>query len=75
MKNLKFLLVAASLMLAGTVQASSNIEVIAELNGTRPGNPTVTSAGRILFSQQPLDGPELRVVELMKDGSLQPFPN
>lgn len=75
MKNLRFLFFAASLMLAGTLQASSTIEVVAELNGIRPGNLTVTPAGRILFSQQPLDGPELRVVELMKDGSLQPFPN
>lgn len=75
MKNVKTFVVAATLMLAGVAQAGSNIEVVAELNGTRPGNPTVTPAGRILFSQQPLDAPELRVVELMKDGSLKPFPN
>lgn len=75
MKNLKKIIVAASLLMASVAQAGSNIEVVAELNGTRPGNPTVTPDGRILLSMQPLDGPELRVVELMKDGSLKPFPN
>lgn len=76
MNKLKTLFIAAFLLtMAGTAQADSNIEVVAELNGTRPGNPTVTPQGRIIFSQQPLDSPELRVVELMPDGSLQPFPN
>lgn len=75
MKKVKTFVVAAILMLAGVAQAGSNIEVIAELDGTRPGNPTVTPDGRILLSMQPLDGPELRVVELMKDGTLKPFPN
>lgn len=75
MKNIKTLIVASSLLLASTAQAGSNLEIVAELDGTRPGNPTVTPAGKIIFSQQPLDAPELRVVELMADGSLQPFPN
>lgn len=53
----------------------NNIEIVAKLDGTRPGNITVTKQGRIFLSMQPLDGPKYRVVELMKDGSMIPFPN
>lgn len=74
MKHLKKVVVAASLLLASAAHAGTNLEVVAELDGTRPGNPTITPDGRILLSMQPLDGPEFRVVELMKDGSLKPFP-
>ncbi|MFA0539081.1 L-dopachrome tautomerase-related protein [Vibrio sp. 10N.222.54.E8] len=73
MKNVKTLLALATAMAFNTAQAA-DIEVIAQLDGTRPGNITVTEQGRVFLSMQPLDAPELRVVELMKDGSTVPFP-
>lgn len=51
------------------------LETVARFTDTRPGNVTVTSTGRIIVSMQPLDGPELRVVEVLADGGKQPFPN
>ncbi|WP_096086387.1 L-dopachrome tautomerase-related protein [Agaribacterium haliotis] len=57
-----------------TAQAA-DIEIVAQLDGTRPGNITVTEQGRVFLSMQPLDGPKYRVVELMKDGSTKPFPS
>lgn len=74
MKNVKSLLAIAVATLFNTAQAAE-IEVVAELDGTRPGNITVTEQGRTFLSMQPLDGPKYRVVELMKDGSTQPFPS
>ena len=73
MKNIKTLLTLASVMMVNTAQAA-DIEVVAKLDGTRPGNITVTKQGRTFLSMQPLDAPELRVVELMKDGSTKAFP-
>ncbi|MFA0045111.1 hypothetical protein AB4351_00005, partial [Vibrio sp. 10N.261.51.F11] len=64
MKNVKSLLAIAVATLFNTAQAAE-IEVVAELDGTRPGNITVTKQGRTFLSMQPLDAPELRVVELM----------
>ncbi|MGL6260302.1 L-dopachrome tautomerase-related protein [Vibrio sp. WXL210] len=64
-------------IVASTVAYSvtaSDIEVVAELNGTRPGNLTVTPQGRTFLSMQPLDAPEYRVVELLPDGSTKPYP-
>lgn len=52
----------------------SDIEIVAEVSNTRPGNITITTEGRIILSEQPLDGPEFRVVELMENGTLEPFP-
>ncbi|MDP5254722.1 MULTISPECIES: L-dopachrome tautomerase-related protein [unclassified Vibrio] len=54
---------------------AADVEVVAELHGTRPGNITVTEQGRTFLSMQPLDAPKYRVVELMADGSTKPFPN
>lgn len=54
--------------------ASSDLETVVEFNDTRPGNVTITPQGRIIVSMQPLDGPKLRVVEVMADGSKRPFP-
>ncbi|GAL15911.1 hypothetical protein JCM19233_6933 [Vibrio astriarenae] len=73
MKPLKALL-ALSLATAFSSSQAAELEVVAELNTTRPGNITVTEQGRTFLSMQPLDGPKLRVVELMKDGTLKPFP-
>jgi len=73
MKPISTVLTLAALLTATVVQATE-IEVVAELSNTRPGNLTITPNNRMILSEQPLDDPELRVVELMKDGSLQPFP-
>lgn len=50
------------------------ISVVANYTDTRPGNITVTPAGRVILSQQPLDGPAIRLVEILEDGSKVPFP-
>ncbi|MBY5947767.1 hypothetical protein KUW02_21235 [Photobacterium rosenbergii] len=70
----KTLLVLATATVINTAQAA-DIEVVAKLDGTRPGNITVTEQGRTFLSMQPLDAPELRVVELLKDGTTKAFPN
>ncbi|CZF79412.1 Major royal jelly protein [Grimontia celer] len=75
MKHLKTLLALSTAMVLSTATAATgDIEVVAKLDGTRPGNPTVTPEGRIILSMQPLDAPEFRVVELMANGELKPFP-
>lgn len=53
--------------------ASETFEVVAELDAG-PGNVTVTPDGRIILSLHQFYDPELRVVELRPDGSLEPFP-
>ncbi|MFT6986076.1 MAG: hypothetical protein ACJAT7_001897 [Psychromonas sp.] len=60
-------LLALSILLSfnAATAATSDIEVVAEITNTRPGNITITPNGRMILSLQPLDGPELRVVELM----------
>ncbi|MDJ0926606.1 MAG: L-dopachrome tautomerase-related protein [Gammaproteobacteria bacterium] len=50
------------------------LEVVAELS-QGPGNIAVTPDGRVIISQHPLYRPELRVIELLPDGSVRPFPN
>ena len=69
---------AAALFAAAPLMASADplkISTYAEFTDTRPGNITVTPQGRVIITQQPLDGPALRVVEVKKDGSKVPFPN
>jgi sugar lactone lactonase YvrE len=62
-------------VLAGSVaSAAGKLEVIAEL-AEPPGNITVTPTGRIILSLHQFFSPEMRVVELMPDGKLVPFPN
>jgi len=75
MKQLKTLLALSTALILNTASAAtSDLEIVAKFDGSRPGNPTVTSEGRIILSMQPLDGPEFRVVELMANGDLKPFP-
>lgn len=50
------------------------IEIVAELD-RRPGNPSVTPDGRLLFSQHPLDAPEFKVMEWVPGQGARPFPN
>ena len=75
MKIVFYLAVIAILSFGTILNGSENISIVAEFSGKRPGNPTVTSEGRIIISMQPLDGPEYKVVELMANGSIKPFPN
>ena len=75
MRTIAILIAATTTMLFSVAQAASNdIEVVAQLTQTRPRNLTITPNGRMILSQQPLDAPELRVVEVMANGELQPFP-
>lgn len=66
--------IACTFIFSQAHAATDNIEVVAEMTNTRPGNLTITPNGRMILSQQPLDAPELRVVEVMANGELQPFP-
>lgn len=50
------------------------LETVTEFNDYRGAGITVTPAGRIIVSMHPLDGPKIRVVEVMANGSKQPFP-
>lgn len=68
------LLALASVSLLNSALAA-DIEVVAEMNGARPGNITVTEQGRTFLSMQPLDAPELRVLELLQDGTTAAFPS
>ncbi|MEH6347381.1 MAG: L-dopachrome tautomerase-related protein [Bermanella sp.] len=68
---------ATTLIVSTQLVRANNMEIqtVATYTDTRPGNITVTPKGRIIMSQQPLDGPSLRVVEILPDGSKIPFPN
>lgn len=52
----------------------SRLEVVAELE-QGPGNIAVTPDGRLIISQHPIYRPEIRVIELLPDGTVRPFPN
>lgn len=54
--------------------AKPQLEIVAKLT-TRPANPAVSETGRVFFSQHPLDGPSIKVVELLKNGDITPFPS
>jgi len=66
--------VALTISLAGQVLADNSLTTFAEITDTRPGNITVTPDNRVIITQQPLDGPALRVVEVLADGTKVPFP-
>lgn len=69
------LTVAALLHPQGAASQSERpaLEVVASLD-RGPGNVTVTPDGRIILSLHQFYEPDLRVVELMEDGTLEPFP-
>lgn len=65
------------LMVAGCATApepGGELEVVAEL-AQGPGNIAVTPDGRLIISQHPLYRPDIRVIELLPDGRVVPFPN
>jgi sugar lactone lactonase YvrE len=51
----------------------AQVEVVAKLT-QGPGNVAVTPNGRVILSQHQFYSPEVRVVELLKDGRTVPFP-
>lgn len=78
MRKTKFLLTLPLLTaLAATATAIEvgPLEAVTEFTDYRGGGITITPAGRILVSMHPLDNPKIKVVEIMANGSKQPFPN
>jgi sugar lactone lactonase YvrE len=68
------LVAAASSAMAQNKPGSPKVEVVATLV-QGPGNITVTPSGRIILSQHQFYSPDLRVVELLRNGRTVPFPN
>ncbi|MEP3889473.1 MAG: L-dopachrome tautomerase-related protein [Hellea sp.] len=62
---------------ANTVETKAELPVV-ETFATfdfRPGNMGISKSGKMIMSLQPLDNPETKLVQLMKDGSYKPYPN
>ncbi|BBM03003.1 L-dopachrome tautomerase-related protein [Microbulbifer sp. GL-2] len=81
MKSLNTLIAAFALMgtvsfTASTVFAAEaeTLETVTEFTDSRAAGVTVTPNGRILVSMHPLDAPKLKVMEVMANGTKQPFP-
>lgn len=78
MKNLKLALAytvtIGSLLPAVHAADIGPLEVVTEFTDYRGGGITITPEGRIIVSMHPLDGPKIRVVEVMANGSKKPFP-
>ncbi|WP_255558009.1 major royal jelly family protein [Photobacterium sp. WH24] len=66
--------IALMAAIGSNVATATDLEVVAQLNGTRPGNLTVTEQGRLIMSMHPLENPKYRVMELLDDGTTRPFP-
>ncbi|WP_444930679.1 L-dopachrome tautomerase-related protein [Microbulbifer sp. SSSA002] len=67
---------ASSLTATATYAASADsLQTVTEFSESRAAGVTVTPNGRVLVSMHPLDAPKLKVVEVMANGSKQPFPN
>ena len=81
LKFTAYLLVTAvviglSVTLHNPVVAQNELEIVAEFPAEHPpGNVAVTPEGRIIMSQHQFYGAPLRVVEVLDDGSVVPFPN
>lgn len=57
-------------------ELTDELEIVAEFPAEHPpGNIAITPAGRIIMSQHQFYGAPLRVVELLADNSVVPFPN
>ncbi len=58
------------------VAQTDELEIVAEFPAEHPpGNIAITPKGRIFMSQHQFFGAPLRVVEVLDDGSVTPFPN
>ena len=59
-----------------TETTSQGLEIVAKFSAEHPpGNIAVTPQQRLIMSQHQFYGAPLRVVEVMPDGSVEPFPN
>ena len=68
--------VCLSLAVRHPVVAQTDVEIVAEFPAEHPpGNIAVTPDGRLIMSQHQFYGAPLRVVEVLDDGSVVPFPN
>ncbi len=57
-------------------KVENQLEIVAEFPAEHPpGNIAVTPEGRLIMSQHQFYGAPLRVVEVLDDGSVTPFPN
>lgn len=80
MKNLKTFLAVSTIFLMGAMAPVVNavevgaLEAVTEFTEYRGGGITTTPSGRIIVSVHPLDGPKIKVVEVMANGTKQPFP-
>ncbi|EAQ66736.1 hypothetical protein MED121_12450 [Marinomonas sp. MED121] len=50
------------------------LEAVTQFDDYRGGGITITPEGRIIISMHPLDGPKVKVVEVMANGVKRPFP-
>jgi hypothetical protein len=80
MNKLKTMLVITALPFAAAMLPTAHavnvgpLETVTQFSDYRGGGITITPAGRIFVSMHPLDGPKIKVVEVMADGSKKPFP-
>lgn len=60
----------------GSAPFPEGLEVVAEFPRQHPpGNIAVTPDGRLIMSQHQFYGTDFKVVEVLADGTVQPFPN
>lgn len=63
-------------VVAQTDELEGKLEIVAEFPLEHPpGNIAITPEGRIIMSQHQFYGAPLRVVEVLDDGNIVPFPN
>ncbi|CAD5263820.1 Major royal jelly-related protein [Alteromonas sp. 38] len=80
MKLFKASLITAAIGLSSVVGALANavevgpLEPVTQFTEYRGGGITITPSGRTIISMHPLDNPKVKVVEVMANGSKQPFP-
>jgi len=64
---------SATTLTANAVDVGA-LEPVTQFNEYRGGGITITPKGRMVVSMHPLDGPKIKVVEVMANGTKQPFP-
>lgn len=76
--NIKLVVVFISLVfIAASINAQTTklVETVLSSETVRAGNMTITKSGRMFVSINPLMGEDVRVYEIMKDGSHKAYPN
>ena len=72
----KSLLLAAAMSFALAIPAAAEIETYATFDADMPpGNLAIAPDGRMFMSVHEFYGKDLRIVEVMPDGSTKPYPN